>query len=41
MGKEEAKDLALENDNVQRHLEGKEIKKTIYVDNKLINLVTD
>jgi leucyl-tRNA synthetase len=38
--KEEAKKLALKDDNVQRHLEGEEIKKVIYVDDKLINFVT-
>ena len=32
---------ALEEESVQRFVEGKEIKKTIYVENKLVNLVVN
>jgi leucyl-tRNA synthetase len=31
--------LALENDNIQKHIEGKEVKKVIYVPSKLINIL--
>ncbi|MBU6467524.1 MAG: leucine--tRNA ligase [Betaproteobacteria bacterium] len=37
--KEEIESLALGNDNVQKHLEGKVVKKVILVPNKLINIV--
>jgi leucyl-tRNA synthetase len=33
------KELALKNEKVQRHLAGKEIRKTIYVPDKLLNIV--
>jgi leucyl-tRNA synthetase len=36
---EDAIGKALEEESVQRFAEGKEIKKTIYVENKLVNLV--
>ncbi|MQF48859.1 leucine--tRNA ligase [SAR202 cluster bacterium AC-647-N09_OGT_505m] len=36
---DEAKRLALESHRVQPHLEGKEIRKVIYVPNRLVNLV--
>ena len=36
---EAVKAIALENDNVKRNLEGKEIKKVIVVKNKIINIV--
>ncbi|MFC1644716.1 leucine--tRNA ligase [Patescibacteria group bacterium] len=34
-----AKELALESENVQKHMEGKEIRKVIFVPGKLISLV--
>ncbi|WP_457637143.1 leucine--tRNA ligase [Oceanithermus sp.] len=37
--KEEALELAKGNENVQRHLQGKELVKEIYVPGKLVNLV--
>jgi leucyl-tRNA synthetase len=37
--KEELEELALQNDNVKRHTEGKEIRKIIIVPNKLVNIV--
>ncbi len=37
---EEVKNLALQSEKIQKHLEEKEIGKTIFVKNKLINLVT-
>jgi leucyl-tRNA synthetase len=36
---EEVEKIAKENEGVQRHLEGKEIKKVIFVPNKLINFI--
>ena len=36
----EAQAAALGDDRVRRHLDGAEIRKTIYVPNKLLNLVT-
>jgi leucyl-tRNA synthetase len=33
------KNLALKDEKIQRHLQGKSIKKTIYVPNKLLNIV--
>ncbi len=38
-GQEEIKHLALQNENVQKHIEGKEIKKVIVIPGKLINVV--
>ncbi len=38
-GEEEIKDLALKSEKVRRHLEGKEIKKVIFVPGRLINFV--
>ncbi|MFH1142553.1 MAG: class I tRNA ligase family protein, partial [Candidatus Uhrbacteria bacterium] len=35
----EVRELALAEDNVQKHLEGKEIKKVVYVPGRLINFV--
>jgi leucyl-tRNA synthetase len=32
-------DAALADDNVQRHIEGKTVRKTIYVPGKLVNVV--
>ncbi len=37
--KEELEELALHNDNVKRHTEGKDIRKIIIVPNKLVNIV--
>ncbi len=37
--KEEVERLAKENEKVKKYLEGKEIKRTIYVPGKLINFV--
>ena len=39
LDKEKVKTLALENENVLKHIKDKEIKKVIYVPNKLINIV--
>ena len=36
---EELKKIALNEENVKKHLEGKEIKKIIVVKNKIINIV--
>ena len=33
------KSIALENDNIKKHIEGKEIVKIIFVKNKIINIV--
>jgi leucyl-tRNA synthetase len=38
-GREEMERLALENDNVQRHIEGKTVRKVIVVPGKLVNIV--
>jgi leucyl-tRNA synthetase len=37
--KEEIQDKALENENVQRHIQGKKIKKVVIVPEKLVNIV--
>jgi leucyl-tRNA synthetase len=39
IGEEEAKATALADENVQRHIEGKEIRKFIYVPGRLVNIV--
>ena len=39
VGEEEAKQAALSDPNVQRHLAGKEIRKVIYVPGRLVNIV--
>jgi leucyl-tRNA synthetase len=36
---EEIKALALDNENVQRHIQGKEVRKVIVVPEKLVNVV--
>jgi leucyl-tRNA synthetase len=36
---EEAKKTALADENVQRHMEGKERKRLIYVPGRLVNIV--
>ena len=38
-GEEEVKKLALENEKVKKYTEGKEIKKIIYINGRLINIV--
>jgi leucyl-tRNA synthetase len=38
-GEEEIKGLALENENVRRHIQGKDIKKVVVVPGKLVNVV--
>jgi len=38
---EEAKRIALDNPNVQKHLEGLTVRKVIVVPNKLINIVAN
>ncbi|MBC8248496.1 MAG: leucine--tRNA ligase, partial [Anaerolineales bacterium] len=39
IGEEEAKELALASDGAQRHLEGLEVKKVVYVPGRLVNIV--
>ena len=39
ISEEEVKKQAISNETVSRHLSGKEIKKVIYVKNRLINIV--
>ncbi len=39
IGEEEAKELALGRERIQRRLEGKEVKKVIYVPGRLVNIV--
>ncbi len=39
IGEEEAKETALADENVRRHLEGKEIRRLIYVPGRLVNIV--
>ncbi|UCF71790.1 MAG: leucine--tRNA ligase [candidate division WOR-3 bacterium] len=39
MAEDEVKKLAFDDERVNRHLEGKDIKKTIYVPDKLLNIV--
>ncbi len=39
LSEQEVKELALKDDRVTRHLEGKNIRKTIYVPDKLLNMV--
>lgn len=41
IGEEEAKEAALAEDNVQRHLEGKDVKRLIYVPGRLVNVVAE
>ena len=36
----EAKDLSLAQENVKRHLEGRDVAKIVYVPSRLINIVT-
>lgn len=38
---EELKEIALQNENVKRHIDGKTIKKIIAIPNKLINIVVE
>jgi leucyl-tRNA synthetase len=39
VGEEEAKATALADENVQRHIEGKPVRKVIYVPGRLVNIV--
>jgi leucyl-tRNA synthetase len=39
IAEEEVKKMALANQKIQRHLKGKEVKKTIYVPDKILNIV--
>ncbi len=39
LSEDDAKERALADSNIQKHLDGKEIKKTIYVPGRMINLV--
>jgi len=39
IGEEEAKATALADENVQRHIGGKEVRKVIYVPGRLVNVV--
>ena len=39
MPRDEVEALALQDDNVQRFIDGKSIRKVIYVPNKLLNIV--
>ena len=39
MAENEAKELAMQSEKVKKHLAGKEIKKVIFVKNRLINIV--
>jgi leucyl-tRNA synthetase len=41
LAEEEVKKLALEDERLQRHLEGKVIRKTVYVPDKIFNLVVE
>ncbi|MFW6415175.1 MAG: class I tRNA ligase family protein, partial [Thermodesulfobacteriota bacterium] len=36
---DEVKEMALENENVRKHIQGKEVKKVIFVPGKLVNVV--
>jgi leucyl-tRNA synthetase len=39
ISEEEAKEAALADENVQRHMEGKEVRRLIYVPGRLVNVV--
>jgi leucyl-tRNA synthetase len=39
--REEMEKLALENENVSRHIEGKTVRKVIVVPDKLVNIVAN
>jgi leucyl-tRNA synthetase len=39
VSEDDAKEAALASDNVQRHTDGKQVVKTIYVPGRLVNLV--
>ena len=41
MAEEEVKDLAQNEENVKKHLVGKEIKKIIYINKKIVSIVTN
>ncbi len=40
LSKEEIEKIAFENENVKRHIEGKQVKRIIYIKNKILNIVT-
>jgi leucyl-tRNA synthetase len=40
LGRDQAVELALESDNVRRHLEGRRLRDAVYVPDRLVNLVT-
>ena len=39
MGEEEVKAMSLASEKVKRHLEGKEVRKVVFISNRLINLI--
>jgi leucyl-tRNA synthetase len=39
IGEEEAKEAALRDENVQRHIEGRDVRRLIYVPGRLVNVV--
>ena len=39
MSEEEIKNVSLDNENVKRHVEGKEIVKIIIIKGKIVNIV--
>ena len=39
IGEDEAKEIALASDRIAPHLEGKQVRKVIYVPGKLVNIV--
>ena len=39
VSEDEAKEMALASERVQPHVEGKEVRKVIYVPGKLVNIV--
>jgi leucyl-tRNA synthetase len=40
-GEEEAKTIALTEENVQKYVKGKVIRKIVYVPGKILNIVTE
>ena len=41
LAEEKIKEMALDSEKIKRHLEGKQIKKTIFIKNRLINLISN
>jgi len=39
LSEEEVKSIVLSNENIKKHLAGKEIKKFIYIKDRLVNVV--